>query len=93
MGIFVTVVIILAYFVATLWAAFKAIDREKLFCPHGVLAFMLIAIGLSILAYAFDIDEKKGPCLHYETQMYWNASVKSMMPARVCTQRAEWVEQ
>lgn len=93
MEIFVSVVIILAYLAATMWAVIQAIEREALFGPYSVLAFMLIAVGLSVLVYAAARDEEKGPCLHYETQLYWNASVKAMMPARVCTQRAEWIKE
>lgn len=93
MEIFVTVVIFLAYVVAMMWAFFQALERNRLFGRYSVLTFILVAVGLSIFVYAAARDKEKGPCLHYETQLYWNASVKAMMPARVCTQRAEWVEQ
>lgn len=93
MEIFFGVVIVLAYLVLTSWAALKAAEQSSLFGPYGGLAFLLAAVGLSVFVYAASVEEEKGPCLHYETEMYWNASVKAMMPARVCTLRAEWVEQ
>ncbi len=46
----------------------------------------------SLICYAVIDSNNKGPCVKYETQMHYNAAVKTMMPVRVCVQRGEWVE-
>ena len=46
----------------------------------------------AFLCYAVVESGNKGPCVKYETQMHYNPAVKTMMPARVCVQRGEWVE-
>lgn len=56
-------------------------------------AFLIWAVFIvAVLIAAADQDEKKGPCLRYETSMYWNSGTKTMMPARICVERAEWVK-
>ena len=46
----------------------------------------------SALFYGISKENSKGPCVQYETQMHFNAATKTMMPARVCVLRGEWVE-
>lgn len=46
----------------------------------------------SFLSYAVLESSSKGPCVKHETQMHYNAATKTMMPARVCVLRGEWVE-
>ena len=49
-------------------------------------------VTFAFLCYAVVESNNKGPCVKYETQMHYNAAVKTMMPVRVCVQRGEWVE-
>ena len=49
-------------------------------------------VTFSFICYAVVESNNKGPCVKYETQMHYNSAVKTMMPARVCVQRGEWVE-
>lgn len=49
-------------------------------------------VTFAFLCYAEIESGNKGPCVKYETQMHYNAAVKTMMPARVCVQRVELVE-
>lgn len=90
---FVAVVIVLAFSACTCWTIAKAFDGDSLLNPWSFLSFLLVSIAGTVLLLAAQEEEQKGPCLHYETQMYWNAGVKAMMPARVCTQRAEWIKE
>ena len=46
----------------------------------------------AFISYVVDESNNIGPCVKYETQMYYNAATKTMMPARVCIERGEWVE-
>ena len=39
-----------------------------------------------------DHQEVYAPCVKYEQRMIYNAATKTMMPARVCVERGEWVE-
>lgn len=57
-----------------------------------VLAVIFWIVSLAVFFYLADESNNKGPCVKYETQMHYNAAVKTMMPARVCVQRGEWVE-
>lgn len=49
-------------------------------------------VTFAFLCYAVIESGNKGPCVKYETQMHCNAATKTMMPARVCVLRGEWVE-
>lgn len=53
---------------------------------------ILCVVTFAFLCYAVVESNNKGPCVKYETQMHYNAATKTMMPARVCVLRGEWVE-
>lgn len=57
-----------------------------------VLAVIFWIVSLAVFFYLVDESNNKGPCVKYETQMHYNSAVKTMMPARACVQRGEWVE-
>lgn len=69
----------------------QAFCQDSLLNPWmaGFLVWSVFVFAGMIAASAK--EEQKGPCLRYETSMYWNAATKTMMPARVCVERAEWV--
>lgn len=92
MIVFISVVICLAALTFAGFLLIRASDSNSLFSIWTISAFLWIAICMSVVASAAIEEEERGPCLSYETQMYWNAGTKSMMPARVCVQRAEWVK-
>ncbi|HRN97604.1 MAG TPA: hypothetical protein PLZ58_04120 [Candidatus Saccharibacteria bacterium] len=56
------------------------------------LSVIFWIITIAFLCYAVVESNNKGPCVKYETQMHYNAATKTMMPARVCVLRGEWVE-
>lgn len=70
----------------------KAFLCESLLNVWSISAFAVTSFFLGLIMYASSEDEANGPCIQYETQMYWNAGAKTMMPARSCTMRAEWVK-
>ena len=92
MSVFIAVVVVLAALILAGFLLMRAADSYSLFSSWSILAFLWLAICLSVIAQAAIDEEERGPCLSYETQMYWNAGTKSMMPARICVQRAEWVK-
>ena len=54
--------------------------------------------AISFLGFAWFLqmllnESVSGPCLNWETQMHYNAATKTMMPAKVCTSRGEWVDE
>lgn len=85
-GIFVVSFIALGCFLVV-----KAADEYTLMNPYSFGAFAWAVLLVAALSYAAAHEDDKGPCLRYETSMYWNAATKTMMPARVCVERAEWV--
>jgi hypothetical protein len=63
--------------------------KPKAWLVLAVLSWSLLVAGI---AYSEVQEGNKGPCLRYETSMYFNASTKTMLPARRCAERAEWVQ-
>ena len=61
-------------------------------CVARCLSVIFWIITLAFLCYAVVESNNKGPCVKHETQMHYNVATKTMMPARVCVQRGEWVE-
>lgn len=74
----------------TLWLLCKSIEDPSLKWISAVVVWFvaLIAIGL----YTSDKEDMQGPCIEYRTDWYWNAAVKTMMQAKICVARAEWVK-
>lgn len=92
---------ILAGVLSVLWAVaafilvlkvLEAIDGNS---NNVVLTYIIASVFFSLsmagLFYLSASENKKGPCVKYETQMHYNPSLKMMMPAKVCVQRGEWV--
>ena len=55
-------------------------------------AAIFFAVSVAGVLYLADQHENKAPCVQYEQRMMYNAATKTMMPARVCVERGEWVE-
>lgn len=76
-------------------AAFKLLD-SVMDCGANVITYVVAALfsvlSIAGVLYIVDSGERKGPCVKYETQMHYNAATKTMMPARVCVLRGEWVK-
>lgn len=86
-GFGVVIAVVVAVFLVV-----KALDSEAFFSVQTIGAVIFFSLLLAFLAYTIDKADKKGPCVSYETQMHYNAATKTMMPARVCTLRGEWVK-
>jgi hypothetical protein len=91
-----TYVIVAALFVGFLvlisYLAIMAFEQDSLANPYS-FSGLALAIGfIALMLYAGDEADKQGPCLRYETSMYYNSATKTMMPARRCVERAEWVK-
>jgi hypothetical protein len=54
-------------------------------------AVVMTVTTVAIIIGAVDQDEKRGPCVKYETQWSYNSATKSNMPYRVCVERGEWI--
>lgn len=85
--------ILIATLLLGVWLFFKAVDSESFFSVFSILAFLFWAALLGLLIKSRVEDNAMGPCVQYETQMHYNAATKTMMPARVCVLRGEWVEE
>lgn len=85
---FITAVAVVGWICVILWLASKAIDDNKII--YGVFA---IFVTIAPILYPADSEENKGPCAQYETQMHYNAATKATMPARVCVNRGEWINE
>ena len=57
----------------------------------GVIAVWM-ALGIGFMLQMELNGEQTGPCLRWETTMHYNPATKTVMPARHCAERAEWVE-
>lgn len=58
----------------------------------AVVAVVLVG-GLGFAMNEIAKEGERGPCVRSEVQMHYNPATKTMMPARVCIQRGEWVEE
>lgn len=81
----------LAGFFFGLWLIVQALDGYRLRGLYALAAFLYWSVAIGGLVFAMAQKTEQGPCVTWETQMYYNAALKMMMPARVCTLRGEWV--
>ena len=90
-----TYIIIGVIVVAWCVAAFKLMDRITDYdanITNYVVAALFAVLSIAGMLYIVDSGGRKGPCVKYETQMHYNAATKTMMPARACVLRGEWVK-
>lgn len=71
-----------------LWLATEVINPVV----GWVFVFAWSIFGLGVLINGEMAADAKGPCVESEIQMHYNAATKTMMPAKVCILRGEWVE-
>lgn len=92
MTILVACMVIIGALVLLVVLTSRAMDSDSLLNKWSLASFLWASVCLAVALQASISQEEKGPCLHYETQMHWNAGTKTMMPARVCVSRGEWVK-
>jgi len=83
----IATVFVVVWLIVVFYLGVKAVDKES--APLGILC-AFICIGP--LMFLISKEEEKGPCVAYETQLHYNAATKTMMPAKVCVNRGEWVD-
>jgi hypothetical protein len=86
-----TGIIITAGLVGYGFALFYALEAESVTVRWVCRA--IVFLGFAWLVQTMVDGSASGPCLNWETQMHYNAATKTMMPARVCTSRGEWVDE
>ena len=84
----IAVTFIFGWFAAIIYLSIRAMDGEVL---SGIIATIIIILGLAFVLYSEEQEENSGPCLKKETQWTWNAATKTTMPYTVCVQQGEWV--
>jgi len=87
----ICIVAVLLYLGFTV-AALESLDSDGK-KPVIIVAVFSWSCLFAYMAYLVDLEESKGPCVKYETKMYYNAATKTMMPAKVCVERGEWEEE
>lgn len=92
LDVVIVVTLFVAYLALLAWLTNRAFDSESWFSPASILAMAMLVMGLSVLVYAQQQEDNKGPCVEYRTEMQWNPATKTMMPARFCVNRGEWVK-
>lgn len=92
MTIVITVSAIFAAVILGFFLTTRAAESESFFNYWTVGAFVYWVLAFSLVIGGISHQEEKGPCLQYETTMQWNPAAKTMMPAKYCTLRAEWVK-
>jgi len=84
-----------AVFACMIWLVYVtacAVEKPRNI-PVIIVALASWAAFIAGIAFGASKAEEKGPCAQYETQLYYNAATKTMMPAKVCVLRGEWVEE
>lgn len=78
------------------WLTGEAVESGRFgrssFAAFGYWSVVLGSV-FWLIVEADKADKAKGPCLQYETRMMFNAATKTMMPAKFCSLRGEWVDQ
>ena len=87
--------IIIGILVVIVWfvAAGKSMDRFVNYGAADLSAWVLGAVGVSMLAWGINVGIEYGernPCALYESRPIYNSATKTMMPMRVCVERGEW---
>ena len=87
--------VLIAYVFILAAAVIAAIECEKGYTAlfGWVFVFLWSVLGVGYLFQTGIERNKIGPCVAYETQMHYNTSTKTMMPAKVCVLRGEWIEE
>lgn len=80
------------YLFLTGYCFYKSADSDN-GLPWGVSCFILVVILFWVILLNDKSLKEKGPCAQYETQMHFNAATKTMMPAKVCVLRGEWIKE
>lgn len=89
----IAVTLFVAYCGLLIWLFGRAVDSESLVSGETFLAAAVLIMGLSVLVYAAQQGDREGPCGEWRTEMQWNPGTKTMMPARFCVNRGEWIKQ
>lgn len=84
----IIVAIAFAIPIATIIAVIE--DYIRPFIAAAIL-FVLVVGFVFLLIYGKTVENEQGPCFEYRTQQMYNSATKTMMPARVCVERGEWV--
>lgn len=83
--------IIVAWCALAMWLLIWVVDNPE--PKHLIIGAAFVIATLTVIFNATGSSNSKGPCVSYETQMYYNAATKTMMPARVCVLRGEWINE
>ena len=78
--------VIVVWLCAIFYILDKAVDKQSI--SLGVLCLFMV---IAPMVFLISKEQEKGPCVAYETQLHYNAATKTMMPAKVCVNRGEWV--
>lgn len=90
---FIVATVFVGYLAILCFVVFYGLDNDWNGWAVTAFATVWLTLGFGFLFGMMIEEEASGPCLAYETQMYYNAGTKTMIPARVCVNRAEWVQQ
>lgn len=89
---FIAAALVIVVIIAMMALLIKAIEQDSFISWWSAAAFVFASICLGGIMQMKAEEEAKGPCLREKTEMYWNPGTKTMMPATVCVERAEWVK-
>lgn len=82
-------VVVIVLLLIGCWLVGEAFESRS-YLVVSIFYWSVLAAGVGLVVQS---EEEKGPCVQYETQLHFNAATKTMMPARVCILRGEWIEE
>jgi len=78
------VLVILAVWVgSSIWCAHAWVEDKKGKFLSTIVCIVMNSFYLGLIVQ----DEEKNPCIKYETQLYFDAATKMIMPIQVCVER------
>lgn len=72
------------------WVFMTMLDnspRDGRWCVAAAVGFSLLVLMIWL---ADVVTKNSPPCAQYETQMMYNAAIKTMMPAQFCAKEGIW---
>lgn len=76
-------------FFGSIIAIIEGYDEQNLIWIIGGVIGLILCLATAL----WGLNQKDNkPCVHYETNMQYNAATKTIMPMRYCAQYGEWVK-
>lgn len=93
MNYFISGTLILLCVVAWVYVFLMALSAYEENGREWVIYALIALLSLGWVIGKIIESEQSGPCVQCEIQMRYNPATETVMPAKVCVNHGEWIEQ